>query len=65
MEVVAYTVPVLLVVLLAAVLALSGGPHLSQSMNHMSFPRANHKLYMFCRHGQLTDKMYSTNFLPW
>ena len=51
-----YTEPMLLVVLLAAVLALSGGPHLSQSMNHASFPRANHKLDSFCHHVRLTEK---------
>ena len=65
MEVVVYMAPMLLVVLLAAVLSLSGGSHLSQSMNRTSFPRANHKNDSFCCHVQLTEKMYSTNFLPW
>ena len=57
-----YMVFVLLVVLLATVLALFGGPLLSKTMNHTSFPGANHKRDSFCRHVQLTDKMYSTNF---
>ena len=56
---------VLLVVLLAAILALSMGPPLSQSMNHTSFPGANHKHGIFCCHVQLTDKMYITNFRLW
>ena len=56
---------VLVVVLLAVVLTLSGGPPLSKSMNHMSFPRENHKHDSFCHHVQLTKKMYSTNFLLW
>ena len=60
-----YMTLVLLVPLLVAVLTLSGGPHLLESMNHMSFPGANHKLSSFCHHVRLTEKMYSTNFLPW
>ena len=64
MEVVVYMTPVLLVVLLMSMLALFGGPHLSQSMNHMSFPRENHKRNSFCHHVQLTDKMYNKKFMP-
>ena len=57
-----YMTLVLLVVLLMAMLALFGDPHLSQSMNHMSFPPSNHKLDSFFHHVQLTAKMYSINF---
>ena len=60
-EVVVYMVPGILVVLLAAVLVLSGGPPLSQSMNRTSFPGENHKRNRFFRHFQLIDKTYNTN----
>ena len=46
-EVVVYTALVLLVEILVAMLVLFGGPHLSQNMNHTSFPGANHKLKSF------------------
>ena len=65
MEVVVYMVLVLLIVLLVVVLALSEDHPLSQSMNHMSVLGANHKRDNFCCHVQLTDKMYSTNFMIW
>ena len=65
MEVVAYMVPVFLVALLAIVLTLFGGPLLSQSMNHMFFPRASHKLDSFYHHVLLTEKRYNTDSLPW
>ena len=60
-----YTTPTLIAVESVVALAFLGGPHLSQSMNHMSFPGANHKLGSFYRHVLLTDKMYSTEYLPW
>ena len=60
-----HMVPGLLVVLLAAMLVLFKVRPLSQSMNRTSFPGANHKRDSFCCHVQLTDKMYSTNFLLW
>ena len=65
MEVVVYRELVLLVALLVAILALSRVPHLSQNMNHTSFPGENHKLNNFYHHVLLTGKMYSTYFLPW
>ena len=64
MEVVVYTTLVLLVALLAAALVLSGGPLLSQNMNHTFFPGANHKLGSFCHHVPLIDKTCNTGFQP-
>ena len=60
-----YTAPALLDVPPMATPEFPGGPHLSQSMNHMSFPGGNHKLDSFYHHVLLTDKMYNTDSLPW
>ena len=47
LEVAVNMVLMLLVVLLAVVLVLFWDPPLSQSMNHTSFPQANHKHGIF------------------
>ena len=60
-----YMTLVLLVVPLVAVAALPGDPQISQNMNHTFFLGANHKLDNFYHHVLLTDKRYSTDFLPW
>ena len=60
-----YIVPTLLVVPLVVAFALPGGIHISQSMNHMSFPGENHKPDSFYHHVLLTDKMYSIDVMPW
>ena len=64
MEVVVYMALMLLVAQLVAVLALSGGPLLSQNMNHTFFLGANHKLDSFFHHVSLIDKMCNTGFQP-
>ena len=64
MEVVVYRELVLLVALVVVMIVLSGGPHLSQNMNHMFFPGENHKLDNFCHRVPLIDKMCNIVFHP-
>ena len=63
MEAVAYMVPVLSLVLLIVVLTLFGGPLLSQSMNHMFFPEANHMLDSLYLHAPPIDKMNNIGWM--
>ena len=59
-----YMALMLLFELLTAALVLSGGPLLSQNMNHTLYPGENHKLGSFFHRVPLIDKMCNIGFQP-